>query len=281
MCVCVLVPYAQVLPTVFKWDGGGKQVFITGTFSNWKTLPMVKSHGDFVTIVDLGEGEHEYKFLVDGQWMHDPTEPVVENNLGTKNNIITVKKSDFEVFDALDIDQATSAQGPSDYGQEVPATRPLEKTTPPILPPHLLQVILNKDTPLSVSIDLLIDCWTMRPSNRTLACPPAPPTSTSERTKPPQKTQSIPRLKTNQNGWILGVRLCLGTVRADAAPRAEPRHVEPPVRAVDQRRRHGPLGHAPLPQKVRHHAALQTHLRTTIGLPAAQNQATTTRDNTH
>lgn len=145
----------KVLPTVFKWDGGGKQVFITGTFSNWKTLPMVKSHGDFVTIVDLGEGEHEYKFLVDGQWMHDPTEPVVENNLGTKNNIITVKKSDFEVFDALDIDQATSAQGPSDYGQEVPATRPLEKTTPPILPPHLLQVILNKDTPLSCEPTLL------------------------------------------------------------------------------------------------------------------------------
>lgn len=33
---------AKVLPTVFKWDGGGKQVYITGTFSNWKTIPMVK-----------------------------------------------------------------------------------------------------------------------------------------------------------------------------------------------------------------------------------------------
>ncbi|KAG8236147.1 hypothetical protein J437_LFUL001585, partial [Ladona fulva] len=32
----------RVLPTVFKWDGGGKQVYISGTFSNWKTLPMVK-----------------------------------------------------------------------------------------------------------------------------------------------------------------------------------------------------------------------------------------------
>lgn len=32
----------KVLPTVFKWEGGGKQVFISGTFSNWKTLPMVK-----------------------------------------------------------------------------------------------------------------------------------------------------------------------------------------------------------------------------------------------
>jgi 5'-AMP-activated protein kinase, regulatory beta subunit len=41
----------EALPTVFKWDGGGKQVYISGTFSDWKALPMVKSHGDFVTVI--------------------------------------------------------------------------------------------------------------------------------------------------------------------------------------------------------------------------------------
>lgn len=60
------------LPTVFKWDGGGKQVYISGTFSAWKSLPMVRSHGDFVTIIDLPEGDHQYKFCVDGEWKHDP-----------------------------------------------------------------------------------------------------------------------------------------------------------------------------------------------------------------
>lgn len=62
----------DALPTVFKWDGGGKQVFISGTFSDWKALPMVRSHGDFVTIIDLPEGDHQYKFCVDGEWKHDP-----------------------------------------------------------------------------------------------------------------------------------------------------------------------------------------------------------------
>ncbi len=33
-----------------------------------------RSQGDFTAIVDLGEGLYEYKFFVDGQWMHDPTE---------------------------------------------------------------------------------------------------------------------------------------------------------------------------------------------------------------
>jgi hypothetical protein len=43
-----------------------------------------------------------------------------------------------------------------EYCQEIPANKPWEKVSgPPILPPHLLQVILNKDTPLSVSNDIL------------------------------------------------------------------------------------------------------------------------------
>lgn len=62
----------SALPTVFKWDGGGKQVYISGTFTGWKRLPMVRSHGDFVTIIDLPEGDHQYKFYVDGEWRHDP-----------------------------------------------------------------------------------------------------------------------------------------------------------------------------------------------------------------
>uniref|UniRef100_A0A8D1V5Z1 Protein kinase AMP-activated non-catalytic subunit beta 2 n=1 Tax=Sus scrofa TaxID=9823 RepID=A0A8D1V5Z1_PIG len=32
------------------------------------------SHNDFVAILDLPEGEHQYKFFVDGQWVHDPSE---------------------------------------------------------------------------------------------------------------------------------------------------------------------------------------------------------------
>lgn len=87
-------PSNKVLPTVFKWDGGGKDVYISGTFSNWNPLPMVKSHGDFVTIIDLPEGEHQYKFCVDGEWKHD--QKLVSLHLFGKNgsNIVElIKKS--------------------------------------------------------------------------------------------------------------------------------------------------------------------------------------------
>lgn len=140
-------------PTVFRWEGGGKDVCISGTFTNWKTIPMVKSHGDFVTIIDLPEGEHQYKFYVDGEWKNDPGSKMVETHEGTKNNLIAVKQSDFEVFQALDKDsENASNDGQKEYSQEIPTSKPWEKVSgPPILPPHLLQVILNKDTPLSVS----------------------------------------------------------------------------------------------------------------------------------
>ncbi|KAK8787403.1 5'-AMP-activated protein kinase subunit beta-1 [Amblyomma americanum] len=152
------------LPTVFKWEGGGKDVSISGTFTNWKPIPMVHSHGDFVVILDVPEGDHQYKFMVDGQWVHDHNEPTVDNDMGTKNNLINVKQSDFEVFEALAMDSVGSGSGtqsvsgspPGDYGQEVPQAKPYEKTSgPPVLPPHLLQVILNKDTPLRCEPTLL------------------------------------------------------------------------------------------------------------------------------
>ena len=49
----------------------------------------------------------------------------------------------------------------AEYSQEVPGNKPWEKVSgPPILPPHLLQVILNKDTPLSVSFCVPLVCNT-------------------------------------------------------------------------------------------------------------------------
>ncbi|XP_017370695.1 5'-AMP-activated protein kinase subunit beta-2 isoform X3 [Cebus imitator] len=123
------------------------------------------SHNDFVAILDLPEGEHQYKFFVDGQWVHDPSEPVVTSQLGTINNLIHVKKSDFEVFDALKLDSMESSEAscrdlssspPGPYGQEMYVFRSEERfKSPPILPPHLLQVILNKDTNISCDPALL------------------------------------------------------------------------------------------------------------------------------
>ncbi|XP_074595684.1 5'-AMP-activated protein kinase subunit beta-1 isoform X2 [Brevipalpus obovatus] len=141
----------NALPTVFKWEGGGKEVFITGTFSDWKPIKMVYSHEDFVAIVDVPEGTHKYKYIVDGNETVNRGAPLDDEKA---KNVIDVKKSDFEVFEALAMDLAahTGSQSQiSPYSQEVPSSFKEEAENksrshgagPPILPPHLLQVILN------------------------------------------------------------------------------------------------------------------------------------------
>lgn len=151
------------IPVVFKYNGKlAKEVFLIGTFTGWNDkISMIKSDGDFVTIVDLPEGEHQYKFVVDGKWEHDPVQPTIDDTFNGLNNIVIVKKSDFEVMDALEMDLipaagAKSIQNNDDlsksptgsYTDEIPIrglnSMSLEK--PPYLPPQLLNIVLNKDT---------------------------------------------------------------------------------------------------------------------------------------
>lgn len=66
-----------------------------------------------------------------------------------------------KVFEALDMDVKDVAEkkrrvDDAPYSQEIPEEYGRSRTSgPPILPPHLLQVILNKDTPLSCEPTLL------------------------------------------------------------------------------------------------------------------------------
>jgi len=149
------------LPTIIKYPGAGKEVSVCGTFSDWKPIPMVKSQKDFVALIDLPVGEHQYKFLVDEEWVHDANQPAVKNEIGSKNNVIKIQQDDFDAFTALDMDtKSTNVKhrrgGEKKFAQDVPSLHSFEnRTGPPVLPPHLLQVILNKDTPLSCEPTLL------------------------------------------------------------------------------------------------------------------------------
>ncbi|KAF6723603.1 5'-AMP-activated protein kinase subunit beta-1 [Oryzias melastigma] len=156
----------QARPTVFRWAGSAKEVYVSGSFNNWATkIPLNRSQKNFVAIVDLPEGEHQYKFCVDGQWTLDPSwgELWLRPKTGSVNNVIQVKRTDFEVFDALRIDSEESADmselsssPPGPYQQNAYVIKPEDKLKqPPFLPPHLLQVLLNKDTGISCDPTLL------------------------------------------------------------------------------------------------------------------------------
>lgn len=96
--------------------------------------------------------------------MLDPDGKHKDADGGNKNNVIEVSRSDFEVFDALAMDSEKSSSStsafnnspPGSYTQEIPNKKPYESSTgPPVLPPHLMQVILNRDIPVTYEPTLL------------------------------------------------------------------------------------------------------------------------------
>ena len=139
-------PGSKGLPTIFKYAGEAKEAYVCGTFSNWDKIPMVRTQKDFVAMVELPIGDHQFKYYVDNEWTSDKNLPTVDNDCGSKNNIISIQQEDFEAFAALDMDsKATNVRHQRgvelEFGQEVPGLSAFEhKAGPPILPPHLLQV---------------------------------------------------------------------------------------------------------------------------------------------
>ena len=62
-------------------------------------MMLISSEKDFVAIVDLPEGSHQYKFLVDGEWKLNQGEAACDNGMGTQNNVITINQADFDEFE--------------------------------------------------------------------------------------------------------------------------------------------------------------------------------------
>lgn len=144
-------PSTAVVPMVFRWEHGGRNVYITGTFNGWsKQCPMHRSGNDFTYIANLTRGKHAYKFVVDEEWRFAPDQLTVADVEGNVNNFVDV--SDFQAlsdFDFVDDKDAEENQ----YGRLIPDIDEYTKEPPP-LPPHLRHIILNKNPP-SVDTRLL------------------------------------------------------------------------------------------------------------------------------
>jgi len=69
-------------------------VRITGSFCDWsaKGLPLNRREdGLWECHLDLGSGDHEYRFIVDGMWLPDPhNKETVPNEFGGANSLVKV-----------------------------------------------------------------------------------------------------------------------------------------------------------------------------------------------
>lgn len=93
---------AESMPKRFKVEvefvldrTGVEQVCICGDFNGWRPdgLRLIGDSEDglWETKLKLSPGRYEYKFLVDGKWLHDPgASENVPNAFGSLNSVINV-----------------------------------------------------------------------------------------------------------------------------------------------------------------------------------------------
>ena len=72
-----------------------RQVSLCGEFNQWTptATPLRQRHdGRWETVLALRAGRYEYKYVVDGQWTHDPkAQEQVPNPHGSLNSVIVVR----------------------------------------------------------------------------------------------------------------------------------------------------------------------------------------------
>jgi Glycogen recognition site of AMP-activated protein kinase/Domain of unknown function (DUF3471) len=82
--------------TTFRLKGhaDASVVVLAGTFNGWNQSQLLfgREGDEWVCRVDLDPGVYQYKFVVDGDWLLDPSNPdTVEDEAGNVNNVIEVK----------------------------------------------------------------------------------------------------------------------------------------------------------------------------------------------
>jgi 1,4-alpha-glucan branching enzyme len=82
-------------PLTFSLNGftTAKKVIVAGDFNQWNEneLVMTRTTTGWQLPYVLGAGNHQYKFIVDGQWMTDPKNPHIGTIDGHTNSILVIK----------------------------------------------------------------------------------------------------------------------------------------------------------------------------------------------
>lgn len=83
--------------TTFRYDAQGQPIttaYVAGSFNGWnpKGDAMQNTQGSLWEVtLKLAEGTHQYKFVIDGKWINDPSnQNTTPDGVGGVNNVLTV-----------------------------------------------------------------------------------------------------------------------------------------------------------------------------------------------
>jgi len=89
-----------------------RSVFISGSFNGWSTSanPMKRVDSGWTVDLDLKPGKHTYKFIIDGNWIHDPYNKLREKDgAGGYNSVVYCPNHLFQLKGSLGAKSVTVA----------------------------------------------------------------------------------------------------------------------------------------------------------------------------
>lgn len=115
----------------FKLPGNeqAKEVVVAGSFNNWDEhkLRMRRTSKGWELPVYINDGTHQYKFIVDGNWITDPTNALVrDDGLGHINSLLT--KGDTHLFTLKGFTNAKQVILSGDFNRWNPGELKMQKT---------------------------------------------------------------------------------------------------------------------------------------------------------
>jgi 1,4-alpha-glucan branching enzyme len=94
ICLSTVTPKREVAFVLSSQEA--EEVYLCGDFNQWvpRSLPMIR-HGEdhcWEKRLVLEPGRYEYKFIVNGVWIHNPDAPEnVPNSHGSLNSVVEVR----------------------------------------------------------------------------------------------------------------------------------------------------------------------------------------------
>lgn len=128
-------------PFLFKLNGytGAKQVVLSGSFNRWREneLYMTKTATGWELPYVLGPGNYQYKFIVDGQWITDPANPLTVSNNHVKGNSYLIIDPNYQ-FQLKGFANAKAVYLAGDFNDWSPNTLALQRQGDKwVVPVHL------------------------------------------------------------------------------------------------------------------------------------------------
>ncbi|CAF1011663.1 unnamed protein product [Adineta steineri] len=128
---------------------------VTGTFNDWIEHKMDKLDGKYETCIEVPQGCHYYKILVNGRSRFISSETIEYHSKFGRVHFLYVSVNDQNVNNHLERTMLSLSKLNIWTNEINTQLVPTDQPPPPRIPPHLLNVLLNRKLPAHCDPDVL------------------------------------------------------------------------------------------------------------------------------